>query len=320
MLKIKAATASIICLLCSITTACTPIGKYGSDVANATQETEQSLVLINTHLSGWVVYSDSTSPESFDIQIFLQNLDTGDTRQLTYSGDNSFPKWSPDGSKILFVSHTKENSDDIYIMDKDGSNQHPLIATAADETFPDWSPDGSKIVFSSNQGGDSQIYTMELESKKITQLTKYPIILASLPTWSSNGMQIAFQASIAGEANRPQIYITDIDDNNVVRVTNYDVYTFDGGPVWCPDDTCLIFSRDTGGGSKLMLVDLATKRAEPLLKDIFDATSMQTSIRHSPASNYLTFVVDREYYAFDMVHREIYPLHIVDVLDVSLNP
>jgi len=312
MLKIKVFSSLVICFLAVVVIGCLP-----SNDNNSAKNTKSLPVITNAQISGWVVYSNLVNHEPLE-QIFLRELDTGDVRQLTFSGDNSFPKWSPDGSQIIFVSHTKEKSHDIYIMNKDGSNQRPLIATTADESFPDWSPDGTKIVFTSNQDGDEQVYIMELVSKKITKLTSAPILLASLPTWSSNGKRIAFQASLPDEAMRSQIFIMNADGTNLAQITSYGVDIFDGQPVWCPDDTCIIFSR--GFTPKLMVIDLATKTVEPLFKDIFEVTSMQTSVKRSPSSNFLTFVVDREFYAMDMIHKEIYPLNVVDVLCLSLNP
>ena len=49
------------------------------------------------------------------------------------------PSWSPDGSKIAFVSF-RDGNDEIYVMDADGSNQSRLTSNSADDWFPSWLP------------------------------------------------------------------------------------------------------------------------------------------------------------------------------------
>ncbi|NLG50928.1 MAG: tetratricopeptide repeat protein, partial [Chloroflexi bacterium] len=68
------------------------------------------------------------------------------------------PVWSPDGSRIAFVSE-QDRTDDIWIMNADGSEQRNLTENEWEwEKHPTWSPDGSKIVFWSNREGRRQLY------------------------------------------------------------------------------------------------------------------------------------------------------------------
>jgi len=287
------------------------------EISIKSQYTSTDSIKVSTNkLSGLVVYTSVVQ----DIpQVFLRNLDTNDVVQLTNSGNNSNANWSPDGAQITFLKHTKEGLGDIYIMDKDGRNQQPLIATNADENDVSWSPDGKKIAFASNQTGSSQIYVMDMKSKEIIRLTD-AITYAAFPAWTSDGKRISFQSGDGGEAGRTQIFIMNADGSNVMQVTDYDVYTFDGKSAWCPDDSCLVFSRDAGGGAKLMLLDVIDKSVKPLFGNTFAADAMQTSLSRSPSRCYLTFVVDREYFAFDMYNKDLYPLGIVDALSLSLYP
>jgi TolB protein len=50
-----------------------------------------------------------------------------------------WPSWSPDGSRIAFISH-RDGNHEIYMMDADGSNQTNLTNDAARDTNPSWSP------------------------------------------------------------------------------------------------------------------------------------------------------------------------------------
>jgi WD40 repeat protein len=61
------------------------------------------------------------------------------------------PTFSPDGSRIVFVSEVK-NKGDIFIMNSDGKGKTNLTNSSVYEKYPAWSPDGSRIVFGSDKG------------------------------------------------------------------------------------------------------------------------------------------------------------------------
>ena len=82
--------------------------------------------------------------------LWLVNKDGGGMRQLTYSNkSDSHPRWSPDGSMILFES-TRDGSSQLYLLDLVRGGEPKKItdmSTGASQGL--WSPDGSHIVFQS---------------------------------------------------------------------------------------------------------------------------------------------------------------------------
>jgi Tol biopolymer transport system component len=273
-------------------------------------------VLETGNISGWSVFSSIVHSDPPAGQIFLKNFDTGDVTQLTTSGNNSYPKWSPDGSQIMFLSWTKENPN-VYIMNKDGSNQRPVMASSASESMADWSPDGSKIAFVSNKNGKYQIYVFDLMTQVAVQLTNNPEGAFS-PNWSPDGKYIAFSSSTKGDG-RSQIFIMNADGTNVRQMTSYVLGNFDGNPVWCPDASCVIFERNNGN-LQLMLLDFTNKEVSPLLIGVFDTLRQEAGLGRSPIRGYITFSVDQKYYAMDMKSRGLYYLPIEKVFDLSFFP
>src|SRR5437667_12516153 len=72
--------------------------------------------------------------------------------QLTSDPAADFdPAFSPDGSKIAFVSK-RDGNYEIYVMEADGTNPRRLTNDPGFDTNPAWSPDGSQIAFNSNRG------------------------------------------------------------------------------------------------------------------------------------------------------------------------
>ena len=89
---------------------------------------------------------------------------------------------------------------------------------------PAWSPDGTELVFVSDRSGNADIWTLDLESQKVRQLTADPKA-DEAPTWAGDSSTIAFQSDRAGAT---QIFVLGL---NVPQV---DQLTTDGGssPGW----------------------------------------------------------------------------------------
>jgi TolB protein len=112
------------------------------------------------------------------------------------------PKWSPDGSRIAYVSFESGNSA-VYIQNiLTGARQ--LISGRAKgiNSAPAWSPDGTKLALSLSYTGNPEIYVMDLGSRAETRLTQ-GLAINTEPVWSPDGQSIYFTSDRSG---RPQIY------------------------------------------------------------------------------------------------------------------
>ena len=100
------------------------------------------------------------------------NADGSGAVPLTSSaGGNRYPKWSPDGSRIVFAS-TRDGNFEVYVMNADGSGQTRLTTSATPDYDPAFSPDGTLLAWSAaDGGGDNQIFTMSSTGGPATQLT-----------------------------------------------------------------------------------------------------------------------------------------------------
>jgi Tol biopolymer transport system component len=110
--------------------------------------------------------------------VHVMNADgSGETKVADAGGPNSghtlinaSPSWSPDATRLVFVSNQDGNAE-IYVMNADGGGRARLTNNPADDGHPVWSPDGSKIAFTSNRGGALQVYVMNADGSGQSPVT-----------------------------------------------------------------------------------------------------------------------------------------------------
>jgi Tol biopolymer transport system component len=149
-------------------------------------------------------------------------------------------QWSPDGSKIAFVGQQSGATQQIYVMDADGSNLTNLSNDPSNDNYNfSWSPDGSKIVFVRGSSIEFEIYTMNADGTGQTNISNNTGWDNS-PTWSSDGSKIAFETQRDGNS---EIYSMNANGSGVTRLTNNS--TYDNNPVWSPDGSKIAFESDS---------------------------------------------------------------------------
>ena len=110
--------------------------------------------------------------DTIDYDGELCNMDSNGENwiRLTYDNFiNGSARYSPDGERVAYVSNNQENKWEIYLMNKDGGNKIQLTNNEIDEGFYglSWVPNGQSILF----GADDQIFSLDIESGNITQIT-----------------------------------------------------------------------------------------------------------------------------------------------------
>ena len=143
-----------------------------------------------------IAYHQQTDDER---HLWLLTLENGEIQQLTSTGMNKTPQWSPKEDRIVFSAARRDSNGDgsidddderhIYVMDSDGKNVHGLTADPAYyDWFPRWMPDGVHVVFSRHVKGE---------------------------TWEDNGPgEICILSTITGDVR--MLTFTSIDENRAV--------------------------------------------------------------------------------------------------------
>jgi len=104
------------------------------------------------------------------------------------------PAFSPDGSRIAYVSN-RDGNPEIYAMDADGRSVTRLTTDPQADDQPSFTPDGRQIVFQSARvAGRPQIFIMNADGSGVQQLTRDSAPCLS-PTVSPDGQTIAYVAT-----------------------------------------------------------------------------------------------------------------------------
>jgi Tol biopolymer transport system component/DNA-binding winged helix-turn-helix (wHTH) protein len=110
---------------------------------------------------------------------------------------NGSPKYSPDGSQIVFMSN-RTGVDQLWTTNSDGQNPRPLTAFGrATLGSPRWSPDGKEIAFDSTIDGHARIYLIPAGTGPPRRLTFGPSSDVR-PSWSHDGRWIYFGSDRGG--------------------------------------------------------------------------------------------------------------------------
>ena len=172
--------------------------------------------------------------------VFTAPIEKGPTRNLTNSSNahDKWARWSPDGSKIAFVSDIT-GEDEIYLIQQDGGGEPEQLTDNGDcmRYAPEWAPDGKRIAFSDKNG---KLYVLDLESEATTEIADEARGQIRNYVWSPHGGHLAFTMSDVN--GYESIFIWSVADGQLRQVTSN--FFNDFAVAWDPEGKYLYYLAD----------------------------------------------------------------------------
>ena len=168
------------------------------------------------------------------------------------------PSWSPDGTRLAYVSFENKKPV-VYVQSLVTGGRQAVANFTGSNSAPSWSPDGRRLAVVLTKDGGSQIYIISADGGGTpTRLTQSSAIDTE-PNFSPDGQLLLFTSDRGGS---PQIYGMAVSGGDVRRLTfegNYNV-----SPRFSPDGKSFTFVQRSGNRFNVAIQDFATRQVQVL--------------------------------------------------------
>ncbi len=191
--------------------------------------------------------------EIYTGDLFFQNVS-----QLTRDNNNSImPRWSPDGSRILYTGYYRSGFPDIFEIDLRSGRRTPFASYSGSNTGAVFSPDGRNVAMILSSPGNPELFVSDSAGRNPRRLTRNDHVEAT-PTWSPDGRRIIVVNDGLGG---PQLFVIGVEGGQLQRVpTNISGYCAE--PNWNPvDPNLVVFTAAVRGQYQLALYDFSTRQS-----------------------------------------------------------
>jgi TolB protein len=248
-------------------------------------------------------------------EICVSDLYLGEAKQITHDRALALsPRWSPDGSRIVYTSFFKAGFPDIFVIDPLGMRRSQITNYRGTNTGGRFSPSGQQIAMVLTGSGSTEIWVTTVGGSPVRK-TRSDAVKSS-PCWSPDGRRIVFAMepgpqlyAISASGGTPQLlssaysYMAEPDwsaakpnkiactvrDGSRYQIAVCDLSTrsaevvsdaaFDGiEPCWLGDGRHLVYTARDRSSSVLCILDTETHKSTPISMNVGVGAAMQASV------------------------------------------
>ncbi|MES2259637.1 MAG: Tol-Pal system beta propeller repeat protein TolB [Pseudomonadota bacterium] len=206
----------------------------------------------------------------------------GEGMQVALSSNEPIisPSWSPDGTKVAYVSF-EQKKPVVYVQNLVTRARTVVANEKGSNSAPSWAPDGNKLAVALSKDGHTQVYIVNADGSNLRRVSNSNGIDTE-PQFSADGSSLYFTSDRSGG---PQIYRMSVNGGEAQRVTfggNYNI-----SPRISSDGKTLAYISRREGNFQLFVLDLASGQ-EQRLSD----TTSDESPSFSPNGKYLLYATE----------------------------
>jgi Tol biopolymer transport system component len=185
---------------------------------------------------------DDQNPEKAQAGVWVMNAD-GKGRQWLFAGACS-PSYSPDGSRILYVS-SHEGNQSIYVYDIISGMPQKILQEPYQKRpgSARWSPDGKRVAFVDERGGKLELYLIDAAGSEKGQTMRQRGLLGGPVAWGNGKLVFWTRDKAMTDSQRLSVLSPDGEEAPTI-LPNQDAGTLNFDPALSADGQRLLFVSD----------------------------------------------------------------------------